>query len=100
MPVRVAIVYYFMLKFYVIHLCPLFVFSSTAIAEVVGCKVFVSKEKKAVLNCLNSEATSRLLTTDSPQTAPVHVVPMSNLNLDVGLSRSAQGLILPVAVCE
>ena len=53
-----------------------------AIAEALGSKVCVSQDKKAILDCLDSERISQLLTTD-PRLASVHVLPMGRLTIEV-----------------
>ena len=50
-----------------------------ALAEALGSKICVSKEKKSILNCLEWPELQSLLTTD-PLTACVHVLPMKKLN--------------------
>lgn len=51
-----------------------------AIAEVLGVKICVSKEKAAVLGCLENPVLFKSLTTDFTESC-LHVVPMAKLNL-------------------
>ena len=53
-----------------------------AIADALGSKVCVSKDKKAVLDCLESERITQTITTD-PHLASVHVLPIGKLNTEV-----------------
>lgn len=55
-----------------------------AIAEVLGVRICVSREKKAVLDCLDCPALSDVLTTDYSQSC-LHVLPMAKLNLTVSV---------------
>ena len=50
-----------------------------AIAEVLGVKVCVSKEKKSILNCLESASISDMITTDYSSSC-LHVLPMGKIN--------------------
>ena len=59
----------------------LFSFSS-AIAEDLNCRVCVTREKKAILDCLEDPALEKRLTLD-PRQAKVHVLPMRQLNYQV-----------------
>lgn len=58
-----------------------------AIAEVLGVKICVSKEKKAVLDCLESTHLSNSLTTDYSKSC-LHVLPMAKLNMTVSSSAN------------
>lgn len=58
------------------------VFSFAAIADVLGVKICVSKEKKAVLDCLECTSLSDSLTTDYSKSC-LHILPMAKLNLKV-----------------
>ena len=53
-----------------------------ALAEALGSKVCVSREKKAVLECLESDRIARVVTTH-PGEASVHVLPISKLSTEV-----------------
>ena len=53
-----------------------------ALAEALGSKICVTKEKERILSCLQWSALQSLLTT-SPLTARVHVLPMKKLNVNV-----------------
>jgi len=44
--------------------------------------VCVRKDKKAVLDCLESEILTQMITTD-PRLASVHVLPMNRLTIEV-----------------
>lgn len=44
----------------------------------------MSRDKKAILECLESESLSRVITTD-PDIAFLHVLPIGKLNADVSL---------------
>ena len=50
----------------------------SAIAEVLECKVTVSKEKKKILDCLESDAIKSIITTDK-KLGKVHVLAMKDL---------------------
>lgn len=52
------------------------------IADVLGVKICVSKEKKAILNCLECPGLSESLTTDYTKSC-LHILPMAKLNLRV-----------------
>nr|XP_023652748.1 DNA cross-link repair 1A protein [Paramormyrops kingsleyae] len=51
-----------------------------ALAEVLGCKVGMSRDKFLTMSCLESEQVSRLVTTDW-RSARVHVLPMGQVNV-------------------
>ena len=53
-----------------------------ALAEALGSRVCVTKEKEGILQCLQWPALEGLLTI-APLTAQVHVLPMKKLNLKV-----------------
>ena len=52
------------------------------LAEALGSKIFITKEKERILRCLQWPTLQSLLTTD-PCTARVHVLPMKKLNVNV-----------------
>lgn len=58
-------------------------FNHTAIAEILNCRAYVTKEKKKILDCLEDERVSQLITSSSPSASSVHVLPMSKLNMEV-----------------
>ena len=55
-----------------------------ALAEAIGCKAGVSKQKKQVLDCLCDSSIDVLTTTDVLTTG-LHVVPMNKLNVKVSI---------------
>ena len=55
-----------------------------ALAEALGSKICVTKEKEAILGCLQWSELQSLLTT-APLTASVHVLPMRKLNVNVSM---------------
>lgn len=59
-----------------------------ALAEALGSRICVTKEKEHVLKCLQWPALESLLTT-SPLEASVHVLPMMKLNVKVHLTPNA-----------
>ncbi len=61
-----------------------------AIAESLGCKVFVSREKKGVIECLEDERLSGMVTQVEDETN-LHVVQMGKLNIK-DLEEYAAGL--------
>ena len=61
-----------------------------AIAESLGCKVYVSREKKGVVDCLEDEVLSGMVTQDADE-SNLHVVQMGKLNLK-DLEEYANGL--------
>lgn len=52
------------------------------LAATLGLKVFVNREKKIILECLESPEISSVLTND-PSSAGLHVLPMAKLNMNV-----------------
>ncbi len=61
-----------------------------AIAESLECKVFVSREKKGVIDCLEDKCLSEIITQD-PDETNLHVVQMGKLNIK-DLEDYAEGL--------
>ena len=57
-------------------------FSSAAIADALACDVSVAKDKKAVLDCLESEWVSQRVHTDK-HSCGLHVLPIGKLTLGV-----------------
>lgn len=53
-----------------------------ALAEVLGSKVFLSRDKYNTMCCLESDQVRQRITTDS-KTAQVHVLPMMQLTFKV-----------------
>ncbi|CAJ1081024.1 DNA cross-link repair 1A protein [Xyrichtys novacula] len=58
-----------------------------ALAEILGSKVCLSRDKYNTMCCLESEKVKRLITTDL-KAAQVHVLPMMQLNFKVGAAVS------------
>lgn len=65
--------------------------SFAALAEVLGSKVCLSRDKYNTMCCLESEEVRQRITTDW-KAAQVHVLPMMQLSFKVG----AAGLIFPL----
>ena len=61
------------------------IFPRAAIAEILNCRAYVTKEKKRILDCLEDERVSQFITSSSPSASSVHVLPMNKLNMEVQL---------------
>ena len=59
------------------------IFLHIAIAEILNCRAYVTKEKKRILDCLEDEHVSQLITSSSPSASSVHVLSMNKLNMEV-----------------
>ena len=57
-------------------------FDFAGLAGTLGLKVYVTREKKTILECLESPDILSVLTSD-PSTAGLHVLPMGKLNMNV-----------------
>jgi len=57
-----------------------------AIAELLGSKVFVTKDKKIILDCLESKDISNVLCTEESNSR-IHVLPMMRITLKVTLVK-------------
>ncbi len=60
-----------------------------AVAELLNLKIFVTKEKKGIIDCLEDERLNKMITED-PYETNLHVVQMGKLNikdLDAHLSK-------------
>ena len=68
--------------------CTRLLCSPAAIAEVLGCRVSLSRDKYATMCCLESDRIRRLITADW-NAAQVHVLPMMQVNFKVGELRRA-----------
>ena len=55
---------------------------SVGLAETLGLKVYVSREKRIILECLESPEILSVLATD-PCSAGLHILPMGKLNMKV-----------------
>ena len=66
------------LTLYFMHMC-----FAVAIAEMLNCKVFVSKDKKRIIDCLESEEILQIIESNDPVLSPLHVLPMHKLNIEV-----------------
>ena len=53
--------------------------------------MFVDRDKRAILECLESSEILSVLTTD-PHSAGIHVLPMAKLNVNVSLAYPDQYL--------
>ena len=55
---------------------------ASGLAGTLGLKVFVTREKKVILECLENPEIVSVLTAD-PWSAGLHVLPMGKLNMNV-----------------
>jgi DNA cross-link repair 1A protein len=53
----------------------------TSLADEIGCKIYVKREKKKILDCLDDEKLKSKLTLD-PNETNLHVLPMNILNMN------------------
>ena len=56
---------------------------SLGIAAVLNCKVYVNKEKKKIIDCLESQSLSEMCVCREPASTKLHVVSINRMNPQV-----------------